>query len=88
MLVNHIDGFPLDRELDMNGPAAIISDWLGMPWFLRVFAVFTILFLFFLRGAPPNPLLHAVLAHIFEPCAVTAFFALCRAFGVLGAISL
>jgi hypothetical protein len=88
VLIDHVDGLPLEREFDVYGTAAIISDRLGLFQVLHVVAVFTILVLLFLRGALSNPFLHAVMAHKFQPRTVTAFVVPCRAFGVLEAISL
>lgn len=84
VFVHHVDGFSLDRELDVKGSTAIVRRQCMRSPLLLIdsLAVVAVLLFLFLHVALPIPVLQAVLAHIFESRAVTAFLTLRRTFSI------
>jgi hypothetical protein len=81
MFVDHIDGLPLDGELDVDGAAAIVCGKRLRASLLRlIVTIIAIDVLFFLDVVLPVAVLKTVLAYVFQPHSVATLIALRRAF--------
>lgn len=88
MLVHHIDSVSFEGKLDVYCASTVVGRQHNRSLLLNLrLPIVAIRGLPFPRVAFTVPILEAVLANIFEPGTVTAFFVLCRALGVLEAIS-